>query len=84
MSDLANYAEVYRALQEKTQTILDQIPVSAPQLSVPTDGRGARIRASVKSSERAHVPARVDVEIDGHEVTIPIEVVEEYVDYKAY
>jgi hypothetical protein len=84
MSDLANYAEVQRALQEKTPSILEQIPVSAAQLSLPLDGRGARIRASVKSNERAQVPSRVNVEIDGHHVTIPIEAVDDYAEYKAY
>lgn len=84
MSDVASYAEVQRALQEMTSSILEQIPVSTAQLSLPLDGRGARIRASVKSSERAHVPSRVEVEIDGHQVTIPIEAVDDYVEYKAY
>ncbi len=84
MSDLANYVEVQRALQEKTPSILEQIPVSTAQLSMPVDGRGARIRASVKSNERASVPALVKVDIDGHQVTIPVEAVGDYAEYKAY
>ncbi|MBY0294590.1 MAG: hypothetical protein K2X71_00915 [Methylobacterium sp.] len=84
MSDLANYVEVQRALQENTPSILDQIPVSAVELSLPLDGRGARIRASVRPNEQTRVPPRVSVEVDGHEVTIPVEAVGDYTEYKAY
>lgn len=84
MADLANYAEVQRALQESTPSILEQLPVSAVQLSLPIDGRGARIRASVRPSEQDRVPSCIDVEIDGHILTIPIEVVADYTEYKTF
>lgn len=53
--------------------ILEQIPAKAVQLSMPLDGRGPRICANVKVEERAKVPSHVDVELDGREISIPIE-----------
>lgn len=51
MSDLANYAEVQRALQEQAPSILEQIPVSAAQLSFPwTAAEPASGRASSRTS----------------------------------
>jgi hypothetical protein len=84
MIELANYLDVQRALQEDTAEILRQIPVAAVQLSLPLDGSGARICASVRSDERARVPSHVDVELDGRRVKIPVVTAPDYEEYEAY
>jgi hypothetical protein len=84
MPELANYLDVQRALQEQAPAILGQIPVSPVQLSLPLDGRGARICVSVKVGERGHIPPHVDVELDGRRVKIPVEAVTDYQEYQAY
>ncbi|GJE60910.1 hypothetical protein [Methylobacterium trifolii] len=84
MAEAANYLDVQRALQENTAGIIEQIPVSALHLSMPVDGRGARIHASVKAGEKARVPSHVDVELDGRALSIPVEAVADYSEFKAY
>ena len=84
MPELANYADIQRALQEDARTILRQMQVGSVQLSMPLDGKGARIRVSVKGGERVRIPKHVNVEIDGRHVRIPIEVVPDYEEYEAY
>jgi hypothetical protein len=84
MSQIANYLEVQRALEERVPALLEQIPAKAVQLSMPLDGQGPRIRASVKVEERARVPSHVDVELDGRELTIPVEAATDYREFEAY
>ena len=83
MSTIANYGEVQRALQTDTEQILAQIPVSPVTLSMPMDGAGPRICASVKRDDTSRVPARVNVVLDGNPVEIVVEAVGDYQDFKA-
>lgn len=83
MADTANYVEVQRALTEGTETILRQIPVRDVLLSLPLDGRGARIRASVRPADRRRVPTEVQVVLDGRPLTIRVEAEPDYTEAKA-
>lgn len=67
-----------RALAEHTEEIQRQIPVEACQLSLPVDGSGVRIRASVNARDRAKVPSSVTVKIGGRSVRIPLDVTSDY------
>jgi hypothetical protein len=75
---LADEVDVTVALTEKTQEILDQLPVRRLQLSQPVDARGARIRVSVEPGYACDLPAAVVVESAGGPVLIPLEASEDY------
>ena len=57
--------EVYKALG---------LEPNDANLSVPTDGAGARIRASIRPRIRRHVPDRVTLTIDNQPIWVPVEV----------
>lgn len=65
--------ELYRALGLK--------PGEA-NLSAPTDGRGPRIRASVKRSRAASVPKSVTLPVDDHHVKVAVEVAEDFQEFR--
>jgi hypothetical protein len=77
------FQEVQRALAENVNAILDQIPVKTIQLSLPLDGAGARIMASVEAGEGRRVPGRVRVVLSGRGIVIPVEAKENYEPTKA-
>jgi hypothetical protein len=51
-------------------------------LSMPTDGRGARIRASVKRPKVDSVPTRITLPFDDRHLSIPIEVESDFQDFR--
>lgn len=57
--------EVYKALG---------LEPNNANLSVPTDGRGARIRASIRPQVTQSVPRRITLAIDDQDIRVPIEV----------
>ncbi|MCQ0988312.1 hypothetical protein [Jiella marina] len=83
MSKTADYGDVQRALQAETEQILKQIPVSPVTLSMPVDGAGPRICASVHDADAGKVPRSVSVVHDGQTVEIPVEVIGSYEEFKA-
>ncbi|WP_406701310.1 hypothetical protein V5E97_00700 [Singulisphaera sp. Ch08] len=52
------------------------------QLSMPTDGRGARIRASVKRGEAVSVPTRITLTHDNRRLSVPVEVDTDFQDFR--
>lgn len=83
MPTMASFGDIQRALSEATDTILGQIPVREVMLSLPLDGHGARIRASVRPEDRARVPAEVRITLDGRPLAIRVEAEPDYAEVKA-
>lgn len=84
MAEEPTYADIRRALAEETPAILQQISIADVQLSLPLDGEGPRIRASVRPDARDRVPRSVEVRVNGRTVSIPIEAKADYADFEAY
>lgn len=74
----ATYRDVQQALSKQTDTILAQIPLSQVLLYQPVDGQGARICVSVEPGKTSEVPNSVQVKLGRRNVTIPIEVNDDY------
>ncbi len=83
MTDRATFSEAQRALNELCDEVLRQIPTRHVQLSLPVDGAGVRIRASVDADEVSKVPDRIEIELSGRVVEIPIEAIGDYEPTKA-
>ena len=73
MSENATFQEAQSALVQCVDKILAQIAVHGAQLSLPMDGKGVRIKASVPPGQRNNVPAKVKVTLEGRTLEIPVE-----------
>ncbi len=74
----ATFQQAQTALSERPEEILRQIPVEPVQLSLPLDGAGIRIKASVPHGLAASVPASIEVTLNGETVEIAVEASEDY------
>jgi hypothetical protein len=73
-----------RASADQIVQLLDQRPTeiyealglepSNANISFPTDGRGARIRASIRPGVSRPVPSRIMLAIDDEHLEVPVEV----------
>ena len=71
-------SELQDFMRHRSHEVHQHMNVTAMSLGIPTDGKGLRIKASVKEGEGSGVPRSVIVTIRGEEVAIPIEVIEDY------
>lgn len=83
MSENVSFQDAQRALVQCADKILEQIPVPQVQLSLPVDGKGIRIKASVPSGERSNVPATVEVSLSGKTLKIPVQADEDIEEFVA-
>jgi hypothetical protein len=86
-------ANVHTANAREILHILNQYPLlliktlssmaigSSVQLSMPTDGKGARIKVSVPPEDVAKVPKSTVITVEGEEIKIPLEASGDYQDY---
>ncbi len=51
------------------------------QLSLPTDGRGARLKVSVEPGNESRIPAILEVLFAGRKLEVPLEAVPDFQDY---
>ncbi len=78
MTEKATFQQAQTALSERPDEILRQIPVGQVQLSLPLDGAGVRIKASVPHGRAALVPKSIEVFSNGETVEIAVEACEDY------
>lgn len=81
MSRQATAIEVATILREQSSRFLRVLQLKDAQLSIPVDGKGLRVRVSVRKGERRSDVDSVTWQMDEKQVIIPIEVVEDYEDY---
>ena len=60
------------------QRKISNIPM---QLSIPTDGKGLRVKVSVPKGYRSQIPDNVTFTMDGKSYLIPLETEEDYQNY---
>jgi hypothetical protein len=72
-------AQIMRQHSLELEQRLGGIPV---QLSVPVDGKGIRIKVSVPPGYRSQVPRFVTFTLEGESYVIPLEVEEDYQEYR--
>jgi hypothetical protein len=81
-----------RASADQIVQLLDQRPTeiyealglepSNANISFPTDGRGARIRASVRPEVMRPVPSRIMLAIDDRHLEVPVEVDTDFQEFR--
>ncbi len=76
--------EIVALLNEHVGEVLARIAVWPVTLSVPLDGRGARILASVPDGTARNVPEELVFEWKGERVSVPVEVKEDYLPFVGY
>ena len=83
---VANARELMKILNERSSSLVTLLSssVSPIQLSMPTDGKGARIRVSVHPQDVAKVPKSAELTIEGENIEVPLEASGDYQDYEPY
>lgn len=81
MSRQATAVEVAAILREQSSRFLRMLQLKDAQLSIPVDGKGLRVKVSVRKGERRSIVDSVTWQMDEMQVTIPIEIVEDYEEY---
>jgi hypothetical protein len=79
----ATYADLQRAMSERTEDILEAVAIRQVQLSIPLDDAGPRICVSVMPADVAKVPGVVHLKLGRRQIDIPIEVRDDYETFEA-
>ena len=80
MSRPATASEIQRILRERSHELEAMIGIAPMQLSMPADGHGSRVKASVLPGMGSGIPQSVEFTLDGIPLIIPLETVEELED----
>ena len=77
----ATAAEINTVLREQSPRFLQFLELREAQLSIPVDGKGLRVKVSVRKGERPAYVGKVAWKIGEETVAIPLEIVEDYEEY---
>lgn len=78
MSEKISAKDLQRVMTEHPEDILENIPLEHVQLSIPVDGKGLRVCASVEKGHAIEVPRVVAISVNGRAVEVDVEPVENY------
>lgn len=83
---VANARELMKILSSQSALLIELLSsrVFPLQLSIPTDGKGARIKVSVQPQDVAKVPESTELTIEGKNLEVPLEASGDYQDYELY
>ena len=84
MTRKATANDILYILKEHSVSLQRRIPVSPVQFSLPTDGKGPRVRVSVCPNSKSKIPDVIEFDLDGDIVELPLEIREDYQDYELY
>ena len=79
----ANASDIHRILAEDTEQVLNQISVENFDVSLPLDGKGARILVRVPKGFAKELPKKIMVERDGQVYEVPLKISETYLDFNS-
>ena len=80
----ATAKDILRILNEHSLELMSKLPVSPVQFSFPTDGKGARIKVSVKAGQKKKMPKTVQFALNSDIIRLPLEIVEDYQEYQRF
>jgi len=78
----ATAQELVRILREQPLELQAALGVSMAQLSIPTDGRGLRIRVSMPAGADVSIPETIQWRLGDELVEIALEAAGDYQDYE--
>lgn len=79
----ATFNEMRTIISEQGRELAERLHVPDAQMSIPTDGRGLRIRMAVRKNQPHRPAADVELSVNGNTVVVPVEFVEDYQDFMA-
>lgn len=82
MSRKATGDDLLRILRNHAVELQRKLGLEEAQFSVPTDGAGLRIKVAVRDAKKGRVPNQIDFRLDNDSITVPLELSEDYQDYK--
>ena len=82
MKRQATIDDMLNILKKHSLELGNQLRVSPLQMSFPTDGRGARIKISVRPGQKQQLPNQIEFTVDGEMLEVPLEIDEDYQDYQ--
>ena len=74
--------ELTALLRDHAELLHARLGLRTAQFRIPTDGRGLRVKVSVRPGEKSRLPRSVDLDIEAETLRIPLEVVEDYEDFE--
>lgn len=81
MARQASAREIAHILRSQASDVLEHVSVFPVNMMFPTDGKGPRIRLSVKQGQEALAPSSIDIQLGPEVVTIPIETIGDYQEF---
>jgi len=84
MARTATAGELLQILRTYSHELQRRLHLPEAQFSLPTDGRGLRIKVSVRPHRHADLPNRIMFEMGGAILEIPLEVSEDFQDYELH
>ena len=83
MSRQATFDDLAALLRGHSEDIQKKLDVPQANMSIPTDGKGLRIRVSVPEDSSGDFPEQIKMSLDdGSEVDVPLEVHRDFRPYE--
>ncbi len=80
--EAATAKDLLRLLRERAPEVRQRLAVEDAQLSLPTDGKGLRIKVSVRPGMSSELPHHIEFELDNRIIDVPLEVDEDFQEYE--
>jgi hypothetical protein len=82
MTEPATADHLLLILREHALELRERLGVREVQFSLPTDGKGFRIKVSVRRGMKSDLPRRIEFELDDRIIDVPLEISEDFQDYE--
>lgn len=80
----ATGSEILEILREHSAELKRRLRLSDVQFSLPTDGKGLRIKVSLRRQGGGSLPSRIEFPLGEVVVAVPLEVAHDYQDYQVF
>jgi hypothetical protein len=80
----ATAREILQILRQHSGELTRQLAIVPLQLSMPTDGKGARIKVSTQRGQKPQLPEAIEFDLGGDTLRVPLEVRDDYQGYKLH
>ena len=84
MARKATVKEILFILSNYSLDLVKQIHTDPVQLSLPTDGKGIRIKVSVLPGQKDQVPEMIRFSLNDDTLILPLEAAEDYQQYEPH
>jgi len=82
MKRSATVSDILQILRHHSIELQKRLAISPLQLTMPTDGKGVRIKVSVQQGQQHKLPRMIEFPLGDDMLNVPLEVQEDYQEYK--